>query len=101
MEDCLCTSTESQQKIEESTPFLKAIADPTRLKIICFLKQKPRCVCEITVFLNLPQNLVSHHLKTLKQQKILSSKKKGLKVWYSLEHQTFDPIIHFLHTLIL
>jgi len=41
-------------------------------------------VGEIWQYLELPQNLVSHHLKVLKDFGLVKSKKKGLKVIYSL-----------------
>lgn len=52
--------------IGESIPFLKTVSEENRLKILCFLKSGEKCVCEIEEFLHLPQNLVSHHLKKLK-----------------------------------
>ena len=50
-----------------------------------YLKRGEKCVCEIWKELNLPQNLVSHHLKVLKDAKFISSRKEGLKVFYSLK----------------
>ena len=68
--------------------FLRIISEENRLKIICFLqKSNERCVCEIQEFLGLPQNLISHHLKVLKDFKLLSSEKRGLNVYYSINHE--------------
>ena len=68
-------------------PFLKSISDWNRLKILCFLKDWEQCVCDIVDFLWAKQNLVSHHLKQLKDLKILNSKKKWLKVYYSINKE--------------
>jgi predicted transcriptional regulator len=57
-------------------PFLKSISDENRLKIICFLKKEEKCVCDIVEFMQLPQNLVSHHLKKLRDENIVISKKE-------------------------
>ena len=77
-------------------PFLKTISDENRLKIICFLKNWGKCVCEIVNFLNIPQNLVSHHLKKLKDSEILISKKQWLNVIYSINHKKINQhISHF------
>ncbi len=66
--------------------FLKIISEPSRLRIICLLEKKSeQCVCEIQDFLQLPQNLVSHHLKTLKDFGLLKTRKDGLKIYYSLD----------------
>ena len=63
-------------------PFLKILADENRLKILCFLKDWPKGVCQIADFLDLPQNLVSHHLKKLKEVWLLDSRKEWLRVFY-------------------
>jgi ArsR family transcriptional regulator len=64
--------------------FLKIISDENRLKILCLLKEGGKCVCDIWQYLNLPQNLVSHHLKVLKDFGLVSSKQEGLKIKYSI-----------------
>ncbi len=43
-----------------------------------------KCVCEIYEHLNLSQNLASHHLKVLNEAEIVSSRKEGLNVFYSI-----------------
>lgn len=62
----------------------KALADQNRLKIIQLLSDKPFCVCEIEEDLDLPQNLVSHHLSVLKEAKIVENCKCGKNNYYSL-----------------
>jgi ArsR family transcriptional regulator len=66
--------------------FTKAIADPTRLQILRLLK-KECCVGELWKKLDLSQNLVSHHLKILKEANLISSEKRGMKVVYRLEKE--------------
>lgn len=73
---------ESVKKLSEN---LCCVSDENRIAILLFLKKGEKCVCEIWKELNLPQNLVSHHLKVLKDSKFISSRKEGLKVFYSLE----------------
>lgn len=64
--------------------FLRIISEENRLKVICFLQPGEQCVCKIQEFLAVPQNLVSHHLKVLKDFGLLNSRKNGLNVYYSL-----------------
>jgi len=64
--------------------FLKAIADDNRFKIITFLQGGEKCVCEIWKELDLPQNLISHHLKILKDNKVLLDRRDGQKIFYKL-----------------
>lgn len=65
--------------------FTKALSDPTRLKILTFLKVKC-CVGDLWEKLNLPQNLVSHHLRVLRELELVTAEKKGLRVVYCLNH---------------
>ena len=62
--------------------YIKAISEPNRLKILEFLKESEKCACEIHPKLKLPQNLSSHHLKVLKDLKLLKTKRDGNKIIY-------------------
>ena len=63
--------------------YLTTIAEPNRLAILQFLKGGEKCACKIHPKLKLPQNLSSHHLKVLKDLKLLQSRREGLKIIYS------------------
>jgi ArsR family transcriptional regulator len=52
---------------EDLLRLLRALADPTRFSIFELLLQGRHCNCEICAHLNLPANLVSHHLRVLRQ----------------------------------
>jgi len=82
-----CQDKETLKKIKQGAEFLKVIAEDNRLKILYLLKNGEKCVCEIWQFLNLPQNLTSHHLKVLKDFGLLNSRKDGLKIYYSLSEK--------------
>ncbi len=98
---CFCKTNQSTKQLSETVLFLKAVSDENRLKIICFLNKGEKCVCEIVEFLELPQNLVSHHLKILRNQNILISRKNGLNVFYSINQKNISNIINFFNFLIL
>lgn len=70
------------------TDFLKALSDPTRLKIVQLLNQKQAlCVCDIVSELDQPQPTISRHLNQLKQIGILESERKGTWIWYSISQE--------------
>jgi ArsR family transcriptional regulator len=71
---------------------LKVLGDSTRLDIVLFLASEEKCVCEIFKHLHLPQNLISHHLKVLKDNEILINHKEGKWVHYSINKENFDKI---------
>jgi ArsR family transcriptional regulator len=80
---------------------LKALADKNRLKIINFIKDKPKCVCEIYPFLGITQNLTSHHLSALKNANLIKSEKKGRHIYYSLNKKTFYNIRNFFDNFLI
>ncbi|BCV25835.1 metalloregulator ArsR/SmtB family transcription factor [Gelria sp. Kuro-4] len=69
----------------------KALAHPTRLKILELLKGGELCVCELIPRLGLEQSNVSQHLAVLRREGLVSSYKDGLRVIYRVEHpEVFD-----------
>jgi len=64
---------------------LRALADPTRLRILEVLAGGEHCVCEIRAhFDRLPANLLSHHLRVLREAELVESEKRGRWVHYRL-----------------
>jgi len=74
----------SVANLSQTAEFLKIISEKNRLKILCLLREKEKCVCDIWQYLDLAQNLTSHHLKVLKDFGLVSSRQEGLKVIYSI-----------------
>jgi ArsR family transcriptional regulator len=95
-----CQSKRSISKVENLVKVLKKISEPNRLKILCILKEGEKCVCDIWQCLKLPQNLVSHHLKVLKDLNLISSKKVGLKVFYKLNQKVVKKYLKELNKLL-
>lgn len=62
----------------------KALSDPVRLRILEFLRDGEKCVCEIVPHLGLVQPLVSRHLKILKECGLAIDRKKGNWRFYSI-----------------
>ena len=85
-----CENRNSKKELEEIADFLKNISEENRLKILCMLKDGERCVCEIWQNLNIPQNLASHHLKVLKEYGLISSRREGLKIFYSINQTVME-----------
>lgn len=66
---------------------LKAIADPTRLRLISMVAahtDSEACVCDLTRPLGLSQGTVSHHLKVLVDARIFARTKRGTWAYYRL-----------------
>jgi ArsR family transcriptional regulator len=71
---------------------LKALADPTRIKILHLLKERSMCTCEIMMALGLTEPNASHHLNLLERNGILTSEKVGRWVFYKLHQSTIQNL---------
>ena len=77
--------------MKEFIRVMKALSDPSRVKILKMLEHKSMCVCEIQSALGLAQPTVSKHLKTLEDAGIVSYRKQGLWVNYHLTETNENP----------
>jgi ArsR family transcriptional regulator len=66
------------------TEVLKAIADPTRLEVLEMLSRQVRCNCHFQERLGLAPNLLSYHLKVLREAGLIEGTKRGRWVDYAL-----------------
>ena len=76
---------------------LKALADETRLKIINFLFNREKCVCEIFPFIKRTQSTTSIQLDVLKKAGIVDSRKEGKKVYYFISNKRVYDILKVLN----
>lgn len=71
-------------QLERLQFYFQILSDINRLRIISFIKSGERTVSEIVKETNLSQPLVSHHLKTLKNSRLLETKRIGPFIHYKL-----------------
>lgn len=72
------------QSLPDIADDLKLLGDKTRLIILTLLKEREWCVCEFVDLFNITQPAISQHLRKLKNKGIVSEKKRGQWVHYSL-----------------
>ncbi|MDD2310180.1 MAG: metalloregulator ArsR/SmtB family transcription factor [Desulfuromonadaceae bacterium] len=72
---------------------LKSMSQATRLKIIEFLRDGERCVCEIFPAIDEEQSNTSRHLAYMQSHGILSRRKDGVKIYYAVKHPEVFEII--------
>ncbi len=75
------------------TRVMKALSDPSRVKIVKLLQHRTMCVCELQGILGLAQPTVSKHLRLLEDTGLLSSSKDGLWVNYRLADGAASPYV--------
>ncbi len=73
-------------------PVLSQISEPNRLRIFALLTHGELCVCDIEAAMKLPQNLISHHLKVLKETGLIQARRNGRWMHYSINKHVLARI---------
>ena len=71
----------------------KALADPTRLKILECIKNGEKCICEIIPYTGKSQPNVSQHLKAMKHAGIINERKDGTRIMIKVSNKDIFKII--------
>lgn len=89
-----------KELVEYRAEILKALAQPTRLKIIDFLRDGERCVCEIFPAIGEEQSNTSRHLNMMLSAGVLSRRKDGLKIYYAIKNHELIEIIDIVTSIV-
>ncbi len=81
----MMTDKKKNLLFERQAEIAKAVAHPLRVAVIDFLKNGERCVCDIAEQVGSERSNVSRHLTVMVRAGVLSYRKEGLKVFYSLK----------------
>jgi ArsR family transcriptional regulator, arsenate/arsenite/antimonite-responsive transcriptional repressor len=82
--------------LEEKALLLRTLGHPVRLKIVAGLAGRCACVKEIWECLEMPQAVVSQHLKVMKENGLLEARREGAKVCYSLKDEALADLVRIL-----
>ena len=86
--------------IELESTYLKAIAQPTRLKILYFLKDGEQCQCKIMPKMKEDQSNISRHLTHMRDMGILESRKEGVSVYYKIRDKRIFRLLFLADQMI-
>ena len=75
----------AEKDLERLALTYKIMGDPTRLKIILALRGGEMCVCDIAAYVGLSESAVSHQLRRLRELALVSSRRDGQILYYSLD----------------
>jgi DNA-binding transcriptional ArsR family regulator len=78
-----------EKVLELKAEILKALAQPTRLKILELLRDGEKCICEIVPAINGEQSNISRHISLMQKSHLVTTRKDGVKVMVSVR----DPEI--------
>lgn len=77
----------------ELADFFKILGDSTRINILFAIDGEPMCVCDIAELLGMTKSAVSHQLKVLRQSSLITYRKSGKNVFYTLADDHVRDII--------
>lgn len=100
----LCVHQEVVDRVNREMPeeellfdlaeLFKIFGDSTRVKILFVLFEAEMCVCDIAQLLGMTQSAISHQLRSLKQAKLVKSRREGKTVFYSLADGHVSTILN-------
>jgi ArsR family transcriptional regulator len=82
-----------------ATRLFHALSDETRLRILERLRAGERCVCELTDALDAAQSRLSFHLKVLKDAGLVTDRREGRWMYYTIERESLGEMAELLETL--
>ena len=80
-------------RLFDMAEFFKVFGDSTRVRILFALHQSELCVCDLSALLSMSQSAISHQLRILKNARLVSSRREGKVVYYSLLDDHVKDII--------
>ena len=92
-------STELAAVASEASKFLKAIANPDRLQILCMLVQGEMNVSALEKATGIRQPRLSQHLARLRQEGLVANHRNAKEIHYSLSSNEAQEVISLLHSL--
>lgn len=85
---------------DEQAKLVSVLLEPQRIKILRLLRGGELCVCEIERSLGIAQNLVSHHLRVLREARLVAARKEGQFVHYSRVEERVRELAETLEVLL-
>ncbi len=82
------------QSAAEVSELFKALADPTRIRIISILAHTEMCVGDLCIALEMSQPAVSYQLRILRTLRIVRARKEGKHVYYTLDDDHVYQLYH-------
>ncbi len=82
-----------ERVLELKAEILKALAQPTRMKILELLRNGEKCICEIVPALNGEQSNISRHISLMQKSNLVTTRKDGVKVMVKVKDQRVFEIL--------
>jgi len=89
-----------ERVLELKAEILKALAQPTRLKILELLRHGERCICEIVPAINGEQSNISRHISLMQRNHLVTTRKDGVKVMVSVKDPEIFKILDRVNAIL-
>lgn len=89
-----------ERVLEMKAEVLKALAQPTRLKILELLRNGERCICEIVPAINGEQSNISRHISLMQKSHLVTTRKDGVKVMVKVKDPKIFEILDSIGTVL-
>jgi DNA-binding transcriptional ArsR family regulator len=89
-----------ERVLELKAEILKALAQPTRLRILEFLRGGERCICEIVPAINGEQSNVSRHISLMQKSHLVTTRKDGVKVMVKVRDPKIFDILDRVNSIL-
>ena len=89
-----------ERVLEMKAEVLKALAQPTRLKILELLRNGERCICEIVPAINGEQSNISRHISLMQKSHLVTTRKDGVKVMVRVRDPKIFEILDSIGTVL-
>lgn len=90
-------ANDMQMAADAASALLKALANRHRLIIVCQLIEKERSVGELAELLTLRDSTVSQHLALLRRDGLVSARRDGQTIWYSIGSEPARELVSTLY----
>ena len=92
-------ATRTSPDTERAASLFHALSDGTRLSILQRLRFGERCVCDMTDALDAAQSRLSFHLKVLKEAGLVTDRRDGRWMYYTLNPETLGEVAELIDAL--
>ena len=92
------TNATAQPPYEEATAFLKLLANPNRLAVLCRLYERPHNVTELVTLVELPQAAISSQLALLREAGLVSYEAYHRERQYYIADSRVNETIQLLYS---
>ncbi len=91
----------NQERLDNSTDILRALAHPLRIKILSFIDQNDEInVNKIYNTLDLEQSITSQHLSVLRNADVVQTNREGKFVQYSIDYRKVDRAVQAIKSFL-